>query len=198
MPELARAARRAAERVVRAVRHRRALARVRRHPLSSILVVCHGNICRSPFAARRLARALPGVRVTSAGFVGPEGRGSPEGAVVAAALLGEDLGDHRSQLITPALAYDASVIVVMNTEQQRAVCRRFGRWPSDVVLLGDCDPAPDAPRAIADPVLGPLDRFYRCYARIDGCVAVLAEAATRCGDGVGALVSAARVPALRA
>src|SRR2546422_3500209 len=65
----------------------------------SILVVCHGNICRSPFAAVLLQRALgpAGIRVHSAGFIGPN-RPSPPEAVTAAARYGVNLSDHRSRV----------------------------------------------------------------------------------------------------
>src|SRR5207245_10184938 len=47
-----------------------------RPPPRSIVFVCHGNICRSPYAAAAFSREVPpmfraGVRIDSAGFVGP-------------------------------------------------------------------------------------------------------------------------------
>src|SRR5690348_16475483 len=70
----------------------------------NILVLCHGNICRSPYAAHALVRALPGPAraafpVDSAGFIGPD-RSSPPQALDAAARVGVDLSQHRSKLIT--------------------------------------------------------------------------------------------------
>lgn len=163
-------------------RRRSALERVRRHPASSILVVCNGNICRSPFAERVLAGLLPDVRVSSAGFVGG-GRSVPEHGLVAAALHGIDLSRHRAQVVRASLVFDANLIVVMDQRQQAAICRRFGRWESDLLLLGDCDPDPAGERAIADPVLEPLAAFHACYARILSCAGALAEAVTACRGG---------------
>ena len=40
---------------------------------SSILVVCTGNICRSPMGERLLRQQLPGKQVSSAGIFGLEG-----------------------------------------------------------------------------------------------------------------------------
>ncbi len=37
---------------------------------NSILVVCTGNICRSPIGERLLRKRLPGVKVNSAGVHG--------------------------------------------------------------------------------------------------------------------------------
>lgn len=155
-------------------------------PPRTILVVCHGNICRSPFAAGLLARALgpSGTLVASAGFVGP-GRGAPADGTIAAARRGIDLSSHRSQLLTPVLAAAAHLIVVMDVQQQRRVCERFGRVPSEVLVLGDLDPHPIATRAIHDPVDQPLEVFEESYARIERCVdALVAELAILSGPRV--------------
>jgi protein-tyrosine phosphatase len=138
------------------------------------LVLCHGNICRSPFAAALLARdlALAGVLVESAGFMGP-GRPCPPEAVTAAARWGVDLAAHCSTLLTNARARAADLIVVMDAGQARAVCDYFGRRPRDVLVFGDLDPAPIATRAIRDPVEQPLPVFVESYARIERCTAAL-------------------------
>jgi len=168
----ARALRHAPDRLLHRLRRRAAkrALRERRWP-RTILVVCHGNICRSPFAAGLLARALGsrGTLVASAGFVGP-GRAAPAEGSIAAARRGIDLSGHRSQLLTPVLAAEAQVIVVMDARQQRMVCERFGRAPSDVIVLGDVDPEAIVTRAIYDPVEQPLRAFEESYARIERCV----------------------------
>jgi protein-tyrosine-phosphatase len=152
----------------------RELLRGRRRP-NTLLVVCHGNICRSPFAAALLQQALGpvGVRVESAGFVRPD-RASPPEAVAAAARHGVDLADHRSRPLTSDLARAADLIVVMDAVQQREVQQRFGRPARDVIVLGDLDPAPPAGaglRAIRDPIGQGAEVFETSYARIERCVA---------------------------
>src|SRR5256884_3514216 len=79
-----------------------ALAGAERAP-ESVLVICNGNIFRSPFAAAVLRRALElrglgRVRVDSAGFAGP-GRAAPADAIAAAARRAIDLSRHASQLV---------------------------------------------------------------------------------------------------
>jgi len=168
---------RAPARLLHPLRRRAARAVLRGRALRSIVVVCHGNICRSPFAAGLLARALgpAGTVVASAGFVGP-GRGAPAEGSIAAARRGIDLSAHRSQLLTPVLAAEAHLIVVMDARQQRTVCERFGRAPSDVIVLGDLDPQAIVTRAIHDPVDQPLEAFEQSYARIERCVEALVGA----------------------
>jgi len=168
----ARGLRHAPDRLLHPLRRRAAIRALRARPLPrAILVVCHGNICRSPFAAGLLARTLgrAGVLVASAGFVGP-GRSVPVEGSIAAARRGLDLSEHRSQLLTPVLAAEAQIIIVMDARQQRWVCERFGRAPADVMLLGDLDPDGIATRAIHDPVEQPLEAFAESYARIERCV----------------------------
>jgi low molecular weight protein-tyrosine phosphatase len=159
---------------------RRALLARGRGRLRTVLVVCHGNICRSPLAAGLLADALGpgGTLVTSAGFVGP-GRAAPAEACIAAAQLGVDLRSHRSQLLTPVLAREADLIVVMEPGQQRAVCQRFGRLPQDVIVLGDLDPQSLQTRAMQDPVDQPLEAFQASYDRIERCVRELVSTLRR-------------------
>lgn len=139
----------------------------------SVLVVCHGNICRSPFGAAVLQRKLAGtngaVRVESAGFIGPD-RPCPPHAVAVAARRGVDLSTHRSKLLVADLASTMEIILVMDPAQRRAVCDRFGRLPRDVVVLGDLDPLWAVSRSIRDPVEQPREAFEDSYARIERCV----------------------------
>jgi protein-tyrosine phosphatase len=155
----------------------------------SILVVCYGNVCRSPYAASALMRALPEqfreVQVTSAGFVGP-GRSSPTDAISVAAEMGIDLTPHRSQVLTPGGIDAAQLILVMDANQQTAVRRRFGKPPERVLILGDFDPEPIEKRAIRDPWNQSVEVFEDSYRRIDRCVAELVSALIGSDPSAGA------------
>jgi low molecular weight protein-tyrosine phosphatase len=170
--------RRVPERVLHRLRRRRVVDAVRRRRrVASLLVICHGNICRSPFAAAVLRSALSGngVRVDSAGFIGP-GRPSPPEALAAAARYGVDLSGHRSQALTADSVRAADLIIVMDTAQRREICDRFGCVPRDVVVLGDLDPQAIDARTIRDPVNQPLAVFEEAYARIERCARELVRA----------------------
>ena len=167
---------RAPARLIHPLRRRAARAALRGCVPRTIVVVCHGNICRSPLAAALLRRALSptGIRVESAGFIG-RNRPAPHDAVMAAARRGVNLSDHRSRLLTADLVSAADLLVVMEPEQQRAVCERFGRWPRDVIVLGDLDPTSVERRTIRDPVNQPGEVFDQSYERIERCVRELAS-----------------------
>jgi protein-tyrosine phosphatase len=97
--------------------------------MAAILVVCSGNICRSPMAAGFLRAALErrfGARapqVRSAGTVAREGEPASVGAVFAAAELGVDLSAHRAVPLGPELVRGVDVVVAMAAEHRDAVAR---------------------------------------------------------------------------
>ena len=176
--EALRQARGTPERLLHPLRRAAALRRLRRRPPPGIvLFVCHGNVCRSPYAAALLRRLLPSflpgaVRVESAGFVGP-GRPCPRWAVEVAAERGLDLSRHQSRLLTPLEVQSAELVVVMDSMQRRLLRMLFG---GDGVVLGDLDPARIERREIEDPVEQAKEAFERSYSRIDRCVRALVEA----------------------
>lgn len=185
------------DRLLHPARRWRTLRRLRARGVPRrVLFVCHGNICRSPYAQGSFERSLPRVvrrriQVHSAGFVGP-GRASPPEAVIVAAQRGVDLLGHRASLLTSGHK-QTDWVFVMNCAQRRAVRRRLGR--ADVLLLGDLDPRPIDTRTVPDPVDRSQEVFEAVYARIDRCVGQIAHAIFRdeavtslgepCYDGVG-------------
>jgi protein-tyrosine-phosphatase len=172
--------RRLPERVLHARRHRRVLSVVRRNSGEGpVLVLCQGNICRSPYAAAVLSSlvAAHGTRVHSAGFIGP-GRPVPDHALRLAGDRGIDLAQHRSRLVTEGLIESAQLVVVMDEDQARAVRVRHPAMRAPVLLLGDFDPSPISRRSIHDPWAQPAHVFAHVFARLDRCTQTLAGALT--------------------
>jgi len=177
--------RRIPDQLLRPVRRRGAITRVSQLLPSSVLFVCHGNVCRSPYAAAFFSRELPEflrpIQVTSAGFIGP-GRTAPPQALAEAERRGLDLSPHRSTLISRQRARAASLIVVMSAAQARSI-RRAGVPRSRVVVLGDFDPNPTTDRTIVDPWGGSDQIFSESYERIERClrelVRVMVQSKTR-------------------
>ena len=154
-------------------RRRRAASALRlRLPVERTLILCYGNICRSPYAEYRLRKKLSAkvagvdldMDIASAGFFGPDRR-SPEAAVQAAGERGIDLAPHRSQLATPALVVGQDLVLVMTRKQARDARKAF---PDAFVLhLGDLDPGIPSQRDIPDPYGHSPKFFAEVYARID-------------------------------
>jgi low molecular weight protein-tyrosine phosphatase len=94
---------------------------------ASILVVCTGNICRSPIAEGFLRDALAirfgdgAPAVGSAGTMGWEGSGAMPESIEVAAEHGADIADHRAHELTQADIADASLIVTMAAEHRSFV-----------------------------------------------------------------------------
>jgi protein-tyrosine phosphatase len=152
------------------------MAALRARPRArQVLVVCHGNICRSPIAGALLARELAplGIAVQSAGFIGFN-RPAPDEALAAAERHDVDLSSHRSRLVTGALVRATDLMVVMDPSQRRLLCERYGCRPSDVMILGDFDPEAVETRTIRDPVDECREVFAEVYERIARCVRELA------------------------
>lgn len=158
------------------LRRWQAIRRLRRGPSpSSILVLCDGNICRSPFAEALLMLELgtdSGAEVTSAGFIGP-GRETPPEGVETAHRMGVDLTGHVSRSVNRSMLRDADLIVVMDKRQGRAVRGLVDE--KSIIMLGDLDPLPPRRRAIADPWGRGPAAFEASYARIQRCILTLAE-----------------------
>jgi protein-tyrosine phosphatase len=145
-----------------------------------VLFICHGNICRSPYAAAALRRAstrngIELIQVDSAGFIGP-GRRSPSNAREVARERGIDLDTHVSKVVSPGVVAASDLIVVMDVRQCRAIKQRFEPPQGSVLLLGDLDPEPIQRRTILDPINQSEAFFESVYTRVDRCVAALAEA----------------------
>jgi protein-tyrosine phosphatase len=93
-----------------------------------VLLVCTGNICRSPmaegFIRRQLAeRGVEGVEVESAGVSGWEGSAATEEAVQALVELDIDISDHQARRLTRRLVDAADLVVAMAGEHRDAVTR---------------------------------------------------------------------------
>jgi protein-tyrosine phosphatase len=77
------------------------LARVQQGGVKRVLVVCYGNIYRSPFAGTSLRQLLPAdIEVRSSGFHRTAGRSSPERHVIMSRARNIDLSTHRSSKVT--------------------------------------------------------------------------------------------------
>ncbi|MFP3562076.1 low molecular weight phosphotyrosine protein phosphatase, partial [Paraburkholderia sp. SIMBA_049] len=68
--------------------------------IDRVLVVCEGNICRSPLACAMLAQALPGIGFSSAGTHALVGEGADPLVLEMARERGVSLDDHVAAPLT--------------------------------------------------------------------------------------------------
>jgi protein-tyrosine phosphatase len=97
--------------------------------MTTILVVCTGNICRSPIAEGLLRRALftrfgpEAPIVSSAGTAGLEGSGARPESIQVASERGAAIDQHVARALTPDLVRGADLVVGMAAEHRDAIGR---------------------------------------------------------------------------
>ncbi len=130
-----------------------------------ILVVCTGNVCRSPMGQGLLAHALSAqpeplrsLKVISAGVAARTGDPVSENSVTALKKVGIDIRHFRSQGLTQKMLDDALVVFGM-TESHRSIIQSRARpVPEHLYLFREFLPPPAA-KEIGDPYGGPLKLY---------------------------------------
>ncbi|AZG14692.1 low molecular weight phosphotyrosine protein phosphatase [Cupriavidus pauculus] len=102
-----------------------------------VLVVCVGNLCRSPMAQALLRQALPDLTVWSAGLAAPVGAPADPRACAVAADAGLDLTGHRAEQLTGVRISAANLVLVMDEAQKSALQLRYPMHSGRVFRLGD-------------------------------------------------------------
>ncbi|MEI2263838.1 arsenate reductase/protein-tyrosine-phosphatase family protein [Erwinia sp. CGal63] len=131
--------------------------------INSILVVCVGNICRSPTGERLLKQALPDKKIASAGLGALVDHAADDTASSVAAEHGVSLAGHRAQQLTSAMCRDYDLILVMEKKHVDLVNRinpsvrgktmLFGHWLNQ--------------QEIADPYKKSRDAFEAVYGLLE-------------------------------
>jgi Protein-tyrosine-phosphatase len=103
---------------------------------NNILVVCVGNICRSPTGERLLRAALPDKHIASAGIGALVGKPANECALRIAANHGVDLSGHEARQLTASMCRDYDLILVMEAGHKDEVCRIAPEARGKTMLFG--------------------------------------------------------------
>ncbi|HEX4575107.1 MAG TPA: hypothetical protein VH158_08245 [Gemmatimonadales bacterium] len=129
---------------------------------TQILLVCTGNICRSPLAAALLQRALAeraidAIDVASAGTGAWDGAPASEGAYLVGLERGLDLSGHRARLLTRELVEGADLILTMARHHRARVDELGGE--GCVFVLGEYAGREGDDAEVSDPFGGGLDVY---------------------------------------
>ncbi|MGL5947717.1 MAG: protein tyrosine phosphatase [Aeromonas sp.] len=122
------------------------------HGFNYILVVCVGNLCRSPLGAQLLQQQLPSAQVRSAGVAAVVGAPLAPAIVQLAANAQVKLGAHAATQLTAEMCLQADLILAMENAQLNAISALapaargkallFGYWLAEHAQIADPYGAP--------------------------------------------------------
>ncbi len=137
--------------------------------IRSILVLCEGNHCRTPIAEALLKSRLgSAIRVSSAGLMALVGQPADPEAVRLMTAQGIDISSHRGQQVTPEMACEADLILVMDSKQKEWCTQVVPSARGRIFLLGHWLSVP--PCEIADPFRQDREAFQRAFEDIQRSV----------------------------
>ena len=147
---------------------------LRLNSFHSILIVCTGNICRSPMAEGLLKSIWPKDLnsqpiIHSAGTHAIEGLPAEQYAIDAVQTYGVDISTHRSRPLDRGMMNNNSLILVM-TNQHLDFIQNYTRGQSANSHLLCGFRAGDDLVDIPDPYGGSLHTYRECALMIYGCL----------------------------
>ncbi len=129
----------------------------------SILVVCVGNICRSPTGEYLLKNLLPNKKISSAGLGALVGKSADLTASDIAQQHGISLKGHQGKQLTVSMCREYDLILVMEKGHIDAVCRLSPEVRGKTMLFGHWL----GHREIADPYRQSREAFEFVYRLLD-------------------------------
>lgn len=129
----------------------------------SVLVVCTGNVCRSPIGERLLRRQLPGKFIASAGIAAMADFPADPQALSVAQEYGLSLEGHFARQLTPRLIRDYDLILVMERRHIEAISDTAPEARGRTLLFSQWVDKRDIP----DPYRRDREAFHYVYRLLD-------------------------------
>jgi protein-tyrosine phosphatase len=112
----------------------------------NILIVCIGNICRSPMAEALFQQAFPNKNISSAGLEGLEGHSADRHAIECMDEVGVDISTHIARRLDAEMLTRADLVLAMTSQQVKVIEEKWGFSKGKVFMLCHW-----SDQAIADP-----------------------------------------------
>jgi protein-tyrosine-phosphatase/predicted ATP-grasp superfamily ATP-dependent carboligase len=161
----------------------------------SVVFLCHGNICRSPFAAALLRKRLgedSGIAVAGAGLLPLIGRQTPRQAILAARKWEVDLEPHRSGHLGAEELGAFDLVVLFDRANETGLRALTGPQAPPALRLGDFLSGRARGSEIADPIGGDAADFEATYEQIATALEGLSSVLTARPSGEAARQAPAR------
>ena len=129
--------------------------------MQNILVLCIGNICRSPIAEALLRQQFPDKTISSAGLGALVGYPADPLSIEVSAEQGVDLSAHRARQLSSWMCQAADMILVMEQRHKVEVQQLHPLVRGKVFRLGELGKFD-----IEDPHRKPREAFDTAYAHI--------------------------------
>lgn len=166
---------------MRVVHNRRFIRRKKRKALMhklhrkgiSVLFVCKGNICRSPFAEKLLLKISSNTdtvfsSIASCGLSCKQNNQVEEVAIRSADLFGVSLEDHRPRIISKSMVSSYNVIIAFEVSHALTIASLYSESRKNIFILGVMDNEPSVD--IVDPYNKSAVMYKEIYRRIARCL----------------------------
>lgn len=101
-----------------------------------ILIICIGNICRSPSAERILQQLMPNKEITSAGISALVDEPIEENAAQLLNSHHYNSDNHHARQVSTEIVNNAELILVMEKKHQQILMQKYPAASGKVMLLG--------------------------------------------------------------
>lgn len=132
----------------------------------SVLVLCTGNICRSPYAEAVLKQRATGVVVDSAGLSAMVNCEADSTGQAVAKNRGIDMSTHKAKQVTRSMIGQSDLILVMDDEHLLRLHRKYPESRGKSFKLGKLK----GDKNIVDPYLKSQSFFELVFNEIDEAV----------------------------
>ncbi|WP_431223034.1 protein tyrosine phosphatase [Serratia sp. L9] len=141
---------------------------------NSILVVCVGNICRSPIGERLMQKLLPTKKIASAGIMALVGKPADSSANLVAKQNSLSLEGHQAVQLTAKMCHEYDLILVMEKVHIEMICNIAPEARGKIMLYGHWNQ-----QEVADPYRQSMEAFEFVYSILNSSAQKWAEILNR-------------------